>query len=426
MGYKISVVVPAYNSESTLPETLDCLLGQSLLREVQIVAVNDGSTDSTPEIIGKYASEHDNILFVSKENGGVSSARNAGIEAAEGKYCIFLDADDLIDPQTCEEFYNSMENTGASLGIGRLAKFGFGGSEYNPVSEELAKDTNIDFLDVRLLRNFLLLNKCFRTDVLKESGVRFPDTKYSEDGAFIMSFVFAARPSITGVYGAVSRYRRTNPAEFCSATRTVNPVNVTDYFRSMEIVTGAAEKYFDNTDSSEGRKEYLNEIKQKICNTVINEFYRQLWHMDDGTLALLGEKYSEVRAGMDSFTPDSVNRDIGEPVFSKKEVSEHPAISVICAKPSREFLDSLYYQTMPLFELVTDNPGSYSDFENISGKNPKSAVKVKFSGKKAIDPRLLRVILLMNSPDSVLKKLPGSVIKSGACAALKLKDMKTR
>ena len=116
----------------------------------------------------------------------------------------------------------------------------------------------------------------------------------------------------------------------------------------------------------------------------------------------------------------------GEGQHGIGEVSEHPAISVICRNPSQEFLDSLYYQTMPLFELLTDNPGSYSGFENISNKEPKSAIKIKFSGKKAVDPRLLRVILLMNFPDSILKSLPGSLIKSGACAALKLKDLKTR
>ena len=92
--YKVSAIVPCYNSEQFLAETLDNLLGQTL-KEVQIILMNDGSTDSTPQIIADYAAKHPNILALSQENAGVSAARNNGMTHATGKYTLFLDGDDL-------------------------------------------------------------------------------------------------------------------------------------------------------------------------------------------------------------------------------------------------------------------------------------------------------------------------------------------
>ena len=93
----ISVVIPVYNVERYLAETLDSVIGQSLgfEKNIQIILVNDGSPDNSEEICLKYQNRFpDNIVYVKKENGGVSSARNEGIEYIKGKYVNFLDSDD--------------------------------------------------------------------------------------------------------------------------------------------------------------------------------------------------------------------------------------------------------------------------------------------------------------------------------------------
>ncbi len=102
----ISVVIPVYNVERYLAETLDSVIGQSLgfEKNIQIILVNDGSPDNSEEICLKYQNRFpDNIVYVKKENGGVSSARNEGIEYIKGKYVNFLDSDDCWENDAFEQ-----------------------------------------------------------------------------------------------------------------------------------------------------------------------------------------------------------------------------------------------------------------------------------------------------------------------------------
>ena len=108
----VSVIVPIYNTASYLRECLDSIIAQSLTK-IEIICVNDGSTDNSQEILDEYASKDSRIVVVSQKNQGVSVARNTGTAIASGKYICFVDSDDWIDPnmcrQTCEiaEKYNA-------------------------------------------------------------------------------------------------------------------------------------------------------------------------------------------------------------------------------------------------------------------------------------------------------------------------------
>ncbi len=108
--YKMSVVIPVYNCEEYLEGCIESLFKQTMSqKDFQIVFVNDGSSDNGGEICEKAAKEHSNITYFNKENGGVSSARNKGIELSEGKYILYLDADDTLSPDTLKSIYNFFE-----------------------------------------------------------------------------------------------------------------------------------------------------------------------------------------------------------------------------------------------------------------------------------------------------------------------------
>ncbi len=108
--YKVSVVIPVYNCEEYLEGCIKSLFEQTMPQEdFQIVFVNDGSSDNGGKICGKAAKKHSNITYFKKENGGVSSARNKGMELSEGKYILFLDADDTLSDNTLEVIYNFFE-----------------------------------------------------------------------------------------------------------------------------------------------------------------------------------------------------------------------------------------------------------------------------------------------------------------------------
>ena len=100
----VSVVIPAYNCEDTISSTLDSLANQTIHNDnFEVIIINDGSTDATSKACEKYIKDNDNFMLISLPNGGVSRARNVGINHSRGKYITFLDADDTLDPDTLEK-----------------------------------------------------------------------------------------------------------------------------------------------------------------------------------------------------------------------------------------------------------------------------------------------------------------------------------
>ena len=101
---KVSIIVPAYNAEATIVRCIDSILDQTL-REIELIIIDDGSTDSTAQICAAYHDER--LRYYRKENGGPSAARNQGVSLARGEYIGFVDADDYITPDMCEKMYEA-------------------------------------------------------------------------------------------------------------------------------------------------------------------------------------------------------------------------------------------------------------------------------------------------------------------------------
>lgn len=110
----ISVIVPVYNVEEYLCVCLSSIRKQSL-RDIEIICVNDGATDASGELLDLFAAVDERIRIVEKENGGLSSARNAGIAAARGDYLMFVDSDDLLERKACEKVFALFEQTQADI-----------------------------------------------------------------------------------------------------------------------------------------------------------------------------------------------------------------------------------------------------------------------------------------------------------------------
>lgn len=114
MKNTISIIIPVYNMEAFLAECLDSVLAQTY-PQLQIICVNDGSKDRSQEILEAYARRDPRVKVLVKENGGLSSARNRGLEEATGEYVMFLDSDDWLDHDICRLAVREMESTGADL-----------------------------------------------------------------------------------------------------------------------------------------------------------------------------------------------------------------------------------------------------------------------------------------------------------------------
>ncbi len=104
---KISIIVPVFNVEKYLGKCLESLINQTL-KEIEIICINDGSTDNSLDILNTYAQKDDRIIIINKENEGVSAARNIGLKEAAGQYLMFVDSDDYLEKEACEKIFNKI------------------------------------------------------------------------------------------------------------------------------------------------------------------------------------------------------------------------------------------------------------------------------------------------------------------------------
>lgn len=191
---RLTVVVPVYNVEAYLPECLDSLLAQDF-GDFEAVLVNDGSTDGSRAVCERYASRDARLRIVDKPNGGLSSARNAGIDAARGDYVSFLDSDDRYRPEACGRIVEALDDSGADV-------LTFGGrawpeEESYPWLEEALSPRDVTyegFSDDLILREAskpFAWRMAMRRAFSVERGVRFDESvRYGEDQVF----AFAAYP----------------------------------------------------------------------------------------------------------------------------------------------------------------------------------------------------------------------------------------
>ena len=197
---EISVIVPVYNVEKYLCNCLDTILAQTFAN-TEIICVNDGSTDSSRKILEEYKNKDSRIKIVDKENGGLSSARNAGLKVAKGKFISFIDSDDWIDKTMLEKLYNSMTALNTDIAICAVHQYdesrqiiddsnpyytlGFFDETFDNRAFSY-KDTKPFLMDVCVMA----WNKLYRRSLLDECNAQFPDGLIFEDGPFFFSIFF--------------------------------------------------------------------------------------------------------------------------------------------------------------------------------------------------------------------------------------------
>lgn len=427
---KVSVIIPAYNSEQFISQTLDSLVAQTL-KDIEVIIVNDGSTDGTQEIIDAYCRKYSIFKSFIKENGGVSRARNYGLERATGEYVVFLDADDTYTDTSLEAFYSTAKRTGADLVLGRLMNFGNDiVSKYNAFADRLASMESVDTFNKILLWSFLVGNKCYNRERLIESGVRFPCYKYSEEGAFFMSYVYTGA-KISGTMDACMCYRRHTQQQGLSVSQTVNAELARSFSGSLKLIYDRALESVKTAPPEVDREDYIQEVIYKTAYILISQFYRLCWKGDDECMSYCAEEFNRLKALMTEKRFQVMQRtdpDLHlENIFStKQQIAQNPNITVIIAKSNRdmtELFDSLYSQISPMFEVIVPErmvkkgliPQKYLEMANVRVladkkyyKAAKKAARAKwvvtFKKPRKLDIRDFRIMY------KVKNKLPTFVV----------------
>lgn len=198
MRPRVSVIVPVYNVEASLARCLDSIIAQSE-KAIEIVCVNDGSTDSSPSILALYAARDSRIRVVNRPNGGLSAARNSGLEVATGLYVMFVDSDDWIPADAVEKMlaaaFESRLPVVVSNGCAkdRLAKPRKACNEWRPVTPALR-----GFVRNRRIHSSAW-NKLYHRDAIGDQrfkeGILFEDWPFNTElFAFIPGFALVDEP----------------------------------------------------------------------------------------------------------------------------------------------------------------------------------------------------------------------------------------
>lgn len=188
---KVSVIVPCYNQAQFLPETLDSVLAQTH-KNWECIIVNDGSTDNTEEVALKYCKQDERFVYLPKQNGGLSSARNAGLEVAKGDYVQFLDSDDVLLPRKLEVQLLDLKENNSDFSVCKYLLF----TNNTKNTFEQARPLNGEYELTRygLLYNwsktFVFPPICYliSTQFLNKSAIKFDERlKACEDWTFVVS-----------------------------------------------------------------------------------------------------------------------------------------------------------------------------------------------------------------------------------------------
>lgn len=286
MHRKVSIIIPVYKVEKYLKRCIESVVNQSY-KNIEIILVNDGSPDKCGEICDSYARIDNRIKVIHKENGGLSSARNVGLDIASGEYIMFVDSDDWIEEYSLEKLDKYMDMSYDIINF----KFSFV-KEGSKNIIELQSDPKegyecdlISYIDKLFMGelSFFIWNKLYKKDLFNE--VRFPEGRNYEDLATIYKLYFNAKSIIVTDYTLY--YYWLGNSNSITSNSTVK--NMTDYLLSTKEIYEVNKNYlqinkrdFSNVDTW---------YKMMIIQLLIN--YTKSTYKDDD---LKKEILSELRS----------------------------------------------------------------------------------------------------------------------------------
>ena len=200
---KISIIIPIYNVENYLSQCLDSVVNQTL-NDIEILCINDGSTDKSLEILKKYAIKDSRIKIIDKINEGAAVARNIGINNATGDYIMFLDSDDMLTPKACEIAYKTItiDNTDIVI-FGHKKLFNNTIIEKDKDEHFTSYETNEKISDDLIY----IWDKIFKTDFLQKNNIKYlTNCKTSEDIVFCWN-CYLNKAKISKITTALYVYR---------------------------------------------------------------------------------------------------------------------------------------------------------------------------------------------------------------------------
>ena len=239
-NFKISVIVPVYNEENCINGTMDSLIRQSIFKDLEILLIDDGSSDNSLKILEEYSENYDNIFSYHKENEGLTFTRNYGIDHANGEYIAFFDADDLIPEHAYENLYNLAAKYGHDIVSGHFSRFNDEKTWREFISKTISDKITqtiecTTFEQCKILTwDSVVWNKLYKTSFLKQNNIRFPHERITfEDNVFSIEAYLSAE-SVGFLNEDVYYWRENEPNTSLSTSK--EEVSFTDRVKIMNMV----------------------------------------------------------------------------------------------------------------------------------------------------------------------------------------------
>ena len=286
---KVSIIVPIYNVEKYLERCIDSLIGQTL-DDIQIILVNDGSTDNSGKIAKEYAIKYqDKIMYLEKENGGLSDARNYGLLYATGEYIGFLDSDDYIDKEAYKTMYDKVKQENADY-----IECDFIWEYPNKIKE----DRRVEYKNKKEMLAFVRVvawNKLIKREVIEANNLKFPKGLRYED----VEFTYKLIPHLNKV-SYIDKY-------FIHYTQRENSIANVQNAKTAEIFT-ILDDVINYYKENEFYKEYEDELEYNYTRYLLCSSLKRICKIQDKEtrIRLINETWNKLNSEFPNWKKNKV------------------------------------------------------------------------------------------------------------------------
>ncbi len=348
MNPSVSVIIPVYNIEKFLSACLDSVCSQTL-KDIEIICVDDGSTDSSLAILHRYKKQDERVIVLTQQNQGAGAARNYGLSIAKGEYLAFLDSDDFFEPDLLEKLYREAKKTQAEIVVCRADRYDNGTAEYMKIPWSIKEHLLPDFKPFSskdIKKNFFEAfvwwpwDKLYKKSYIDSLGIQYQQLRTTNDLFFVCAAVLMA-PNISYI-NDVLVHQRVSLKSSLSVTREKSWDNfykaliaLRDYLKKqglyerfeqdfinyclnfsfwhLETIHGEGyfllynalkEKWFDDLGILKHQKEYFYQAHNyenalSIMNTDITHHLRERVEQREKEILMLRRRTSELQSEID-------------------------------------------------------------------------------------------------------------------------------
>ena len=358
---KVSVIIPVYNIEKYLKKCLDSVTNQTF-SDIEIICVNDGSTDNSLSILEEYAKKDNRIKIINKENGGLSSAWNAGLNEVSSEYVTFVDGDDWIDTKTFKLAYEAMINNKVDYvcwGANIVPEY-YDDKINEQIKYHKIKYSGIQEVDDKLISNTVVTvwSKLYKTAIIKDKHIYFPTNSGHDDNAFWLMYSPWAQKGYyipEYLYNYVQRKNSIMGQRLLQTTKNIfdniilippvikyyNQYNLSKTHYNL-LIENIKTFFFNDYNFMNGKykKEVLDKIAKELKNTDLG-----ILNKDKFIKALISKNINRLK--------NKKNYTLIEKIFSiKNENSTHKVVCILGLKAKIKRKKETTLKTLPLSERV--------------------------------------------------------------------------